>query len=266
MQHHHILSLACVSLVMLWGHGCAMHVPRVYSISMDTGSGNGEPDLLIPVDNPPVNIPPVNVAPSDVTPANVTTLDDTPFSPTTTTTVAPTLVGTISNTITTTMIRLKDFMLTRVVDFLQDNMLIITVVTSLLIVMIFIICCAATMSQKRKMEADKPVGEPPGKNHPAGGAKPSTGVHSRVYGGADSARRVQNQGTPKNTRTPSAALVGDKLGKEPKQKEVTKVKEEEEEPRRVEPKNKGLKCEEVQQNSSSSHPMVCTCHLRKANH
>ncbi|XP_019908014.1 uncharacterized protein tmem119a [Esox lucius] len=265
MRQHLTLSLACVSLVMLWGHVCAMHVPRVYSISMDTGSGNGgEPDLLIPVDSPPVHIPPVNVVPIDVSPANVTPINDSPFSPFTT--MAPTLVGTITNSITTTMIRLKDFMLTRVVDFLQNNMLIIIVVTSLLIVMIFIICCAATMSQKRKMEAHKPPASPPGKNmdHSAGGVKPSSGVQSRVYSGPDSARRVQNQGTPKNMRTPSAALVGDKLGKEPKQKEAKKVREEEEDTRRVEPKHKGQKAEEGKQNSS--HPKVCTCHLRKDNH
>uniref|UniRef100_A0A674F4T4 Transmembrane protein 119a n=1 Tax=Salmo trutta TaxID=8032 RepID=A0A674F4T4_SALTR len=198
MRHHLILHLSCVSLVMLWGHGCARHVPMVYSISMD-GSGDGG--------------------------------------------------DTITNTITTTMIRLKDFMVTRVVNFLQDNMLIIIVVTSLLIVTIFIICCAATMSQKRKLEAYKPPANSPSKSmdHTAEGI----------------------QGTPKNLRTPSAALVGEKVGKEPKPKEVQKVKDvEEKETRRVEPKHKGQKTEEVQQCSSpsTSQPMVCTCHLRKANH
>uniref|UniRef100_A0A674BPG7 Transmembrane protein 119 n=1 Tax=Salmo trutta TaxID=8032 RepID=A0A674BPG7_SALTR len=210
MSNHLILHLACVSMVLLWGHGYAVHVPLVYRISMDGSGDGGEPDLIIPVD-------------------------------------APTLVSTITNTITITMIRLKDFMLTRVVDFLQDNMLIIIVVTSLLIVMIIIICCAATMSQKRKMEAYKPPANPP-----------------RKYMG-DTAGGIQ--GTPKNLRTPSTALVGEKVGKEPKPKEVQKVRElEEEEMRRVEPKHKGLKAEEVPQSSSTSQPMVCTCHLRKANH
>ncbi|XP_055775904.1 transmembrane protein 119-like [Salvelinus fontinalis] len=263
MRHHLILHLSCVSLVMLWGHGCARHVPMVYSISMDGSGDGGEPDLIFPVDSPhhPVS-PTADVAPTvDVGPVDV--------SPTTT--LAPTLVSTITNTITTTMIRLKDFMVTRVVDFLQDNMLIIIVVTSLLIVMIFIICCAATMSQKRKLEAYKLPANSPSKymDHTAEGVKSSSEVQTRVCGGPDSARRVQIQGTPKNLRTPSAALVGEKVGKEPKPKEVQKVKDvEEKETRRVEPKHKGQKAEEVQQCSSpsTSQPMVCTCHLRKANH
>uniref|UniRef100_A0A8C8IDV0 Transmembrane protein 119a n=1 Tax=Oncorhynchus tshawytscha TaxID=74940 RepID=A0A8C8IDV0_ONCTS len=218
MRHHLILHLSCVSLVMLWGHGCARHVPMVYSISMDGSGDVGEMDLIFPVDSP--------------------------HHP-----VSPTVIVTITNTITTTMIRLKDFMVTRVVDFLQDNMLIIIVVTSLLIVMIFIICCAATMSQKRKLEAYKPPANSPSKymDHTAEGI----------------------QGTSKNLRTPSAALVGEKVGKEPKLKEVQKVNDiEEKETRRVEPKHKGQKAEEVQQcsSSSTSQPMVCTCHLRKANH
>ncbi|XP_029618934.1 transmembrane protein 119 [Salmo trutta] len=262
MSNHLILHLACVSMVLLWGHGYAVHVPLVYRISMDGSGDGGEPDLIIPVDGPHHPLSPVDVTPVDVAP-----VDFSPVSPTTT--LAPTLVSTITNTITITMIRLKDFMLTRVVDFLQDNMLIIIVVTSLLIVMIIIICCAATMSQKRKMEAYKPPANPPRKymGDTAGGVEPSSEVQSRVYGGPDSARRVQIQGTPKNLRTPSTALVGEKVGKEPKPKEVQKVRElEEEEMRRVEPKHKGLKAEEVPQSSSTSQPMVCTCHLRKANH
>ncbi|XP_041755957.1 transmembrane protein 119-like [Coregonus clupeaformis] len=270
MRHHLILHLSCVSLVMLWGHGCAMHVPLVYSISMDGSGDGGEPDLIFPVDSPHHPVSPVDVTPTaDVTPVNVGPVDVSPVSPTTT--LAPTLVSTITNTITTTMIRLKDFMVTRVVDFLQDNMLIIIVVTSLLIVMIFIICCAATMSQKRKLEAYKPPANSSRKymDHKAEGVKSSSEVQSRVCGGPDSTRRVQIQGTPKNLRTPSTALVGEKVGKEPKPKEVQKVKEvEEKETRRVEPKHKGQKAEEVQQSSSpsTSQPMVCTCHLRKANH
>ncbi|KAK6306318.1 uncharacterized protein tmem119a [Coregonus clupeaformis] len=282
MSNHLILHLACVSLVLLCGHGNAVHVPMVYRISMDGSGDGGEPDLIIPIDGPPhpyspvdvspVDVAPINVSPVDVSPVDVVNVDVAPVdvSPTDVSPVSPpTLVSTITNTITITMIRLKDFMLTRVVDFLQDNMLIIIVVTSLLIVMIFIICCAATMSQKRKMEAYKPPANPPRKyiGDTAGGVEPSSEVQSRVFGGPDSARRIQ--GTPKNLRTPSAALVGEKVGKEPKPKEVQKVREvEEEETRRVEPKHKGQKAEEVQPSSSpsTSQPMVCTCHLRKANH
>ncbi|XP_021477356.1 transmembrane protein 119 [Oncorhynchus mykiss] len=270
MSNHLILHLACVSMVLLWGHGYAVHVPLVYRISMDGSGDGGEPDLIIPVDGPHHPLSPVDVAPDvDVTPVDVAPVDVAPVDLSPTTTLAPTLVSTITNTITITMIRFKDFMLTRVVDFLQDNMLIIIVVTSLLIVMIFIICCAATMSQKRKMEAYKPPANPPRKymGDTAGGVEPSSEVQSRVSDGPDFARRVQIQGTPKNLRTPSTALVGEKVGKEPKPKEVQKVREiEEEETRRVESKHKGQKAEEVPQSSSTSQPMVCTCHLRKANH
>uniref|UniRef100_A0A3B4UF36 Transmembrane protein 119a n=1 Tax=Seriola dumerili TaxID=41447 RepID=A0A3B4UF36_SERDU len=156
---------------------------------------------------------------------------------------------TLTNTITTTMIRLKDFVLSRVVDFLQENLLIIIVVTSLLIVMVFIICCASAMSHKRKLEAYKPPPHPP-----------------RKY------MRVQTQSSPKNLRMPSKALVGERgrdVRSSPRQ-EVRKVREAEEvEKRREEPKHKeqSKHREEVQQSSSpstSSSQPVCTCHLKKA--
>uniref|UniRef100_A0A3B4YW81 Transmembrane protein 119-like n=1 Tax=Seriola lalandi dorsalis TaxID=1841481 RepID=A0A3B4YW81_SERLL len=100
------------------------------------GSGDAELELLFPISF------------STRAPVQITTATGPP---------------TLTNTITTTMIRLKDFVLSRVVDFLQENLLIIIVVTSLLIVMVFIICCASAMSHKRKLEAYKPPPHPPRK-------------------------------------------------------------------------------------------------------
>ncbi|XP_049435161.1 transmembrane protein 119 [Epinephelus fuscoguttatus] len=173
------------------------------------------------------------------------------------TTGAPTL----TNTITTTMIRLKDFVLTRVVDFLQENLLIIIVVTSLLIVMVFIICCASAMSHKRKLEAYKP---PP---------HPNRKYMERPYA-VDHVKRVQTQSmaSPKNLRVPSKALVGERgrdVRSSPRQ-EVRKVRAAEEvEKRREEPRQKEqLKYREEERSSpstSSAHP-VCTCHMKKGHH
>uniref|UniRef100_A0A671X2I6 Transmembrane protein 119a n=1 Tax=Sparus aurata TaxID=8175 RepID=A0A671X2I6_SPAAU len=219
--------VACVALLSLWWS--ASHAaPMFYNISMD-GSGDAELELLFPVSfstRGPVEVSGATGAPS-----------------------AP---PTLTNTITTTMIRLKDFVLTRVVDFLQEHLLIIIVVTSLLIVMVFIICCASAMSHKRKLEAYKPPPNP---------AKKNTSMPS-----------------PKNLRMPSKALVGER-GREPRsspRQEVRKVRAAEEvEKRREEPKHKEQPKyrEEVQQSSgpstsssTSSGPPVCTCHLKKAHH
>lgn len=245
--------LACVSLVLLWCHG-SLASPILYNMSMD-GSGDGaELELLFPV------------AYSTRAPVQVH------ISPTTT----PPAVGgggdggevpTLTNTITTTMIRLKDFVFSRIVDFLQENLLIIIVVTSLLIVMVFIICCASAMSHKRKLEAYKPPANPPRKY--VDQVKPSSELQDRPYG-VDHVQRIHGKPSP-NLRTPSKALVGDKEGKDvkPRHQEVKRVRvEEREETRKVESKQREQlkQREEVQQSSSYSQPVVCTCHLRKANH
>ncbi|XP_042345008.1 transmembrane protein 119 [Plectropomus leopardus] len=189
------------------------------------------------------------------------------------TTGAPSL----TNTITTTMIRLKDFVLTRVVDFLQENLLIIIVVTSLLIVMVFIICCASAMSHKRKLEAYKPPPHP-NKKYMAdkkAGRKNSDELQDRPYA-VDHVKRVQTQSmaSPKTLRVPSKALVGERgrdVKSSPRQ-EVRKVRAAEEvEKRREEPRHKEQPKyrEEVHERSSpstsSAHP-VCTCHLKKSHH
>ncbi|XP_056138914.1 transmembrane protein 119 [Lampris incognitus] len=245
-----VFHLTCVTLLIFWCSGCYAS-PLLYNISMDGSGDERELELLFPTSF------------STRAPVQVTSPTDTPS---------------LTNTITTTMIRLKDFVLSRVVDFLQENLLIIIVVTSLLIVMVFIICCASAMSHKRKLEAYKPPAHPPRKYtaDKSGGAKSSSELHDRPYA-VDHVKRVQTQSmaSPKNLRMPSKALVGDKgrdVRSSPRQ-EVRKVREEEEvERRREEPRHKeqSKKREEVQHSpgpsTGSGHPVVCTCHLKKASH
>ncbi|XP_034547419.1 transmembrane protein 119 [Notolabrus celidotus] len=111
------------------------------------------------------------------------------------------------------MIRLKDFVLTRVVDFLQDNLLIIIVVTSLLIVMVFIICCASAMSHKRKRRPTNPLRSNPRSTwliNKVDARSSSEFRRDRTL--VDHVKRVQNQSmaSPKHLRQPSKALVGEK--------------------------------------------------------
>ncbi|XP_012718843.2 transmembrane protein 119 [Fundulus heteroclitus] len=249
MKSRVVFPVSCVTLLWLCCSLCRCS-PLFYNISMD-GSGDGaEPELIFPASF------------STRAPVHVTAATQPPS---------------LTNTITTTMIRLKDFVLSRVVDFLQENLLIIIVVTSLLIVLVFIICCAFAMSHKRKLEAYKPLPNPPRKYTASktGARKNSSEPQEKPYA-VDHVKRVHVQGpaSPKHLRVPSKALVGDKgrdVRSSPRQ-EVRKVRDTEEvEKRREEVKFKESvkQREEVQQSagpsSSSSHP-VCTCHLKKANH
>ncbi|CAJ1068287.1 transmembrane protein 119 [Xyrichtys novacula] len=234
-----------VSVVALLSLLCRVchTTPMFYNMSMDGSGDEAELELIFPTTRAPVHIS------------------------------AATGPPTLTNTLTTTMIRLKDFVLTRVVDFLQDNLLIIIVVTSLLIVMVFIICCASAMSHKRKLEAYKPPPNPPRKYtaDKPGGRKNSGEFQERPYA-VDHVKRVQNQSmaSPKHLRQPSKALVGERgrdVRSSPRQ-EVRKVREAEEvEKRREEPKHKEQPKyrEERQQSPSTSQP-VCTCHLKKGHH
>lgn len=258
--------LVCVALLSLTLCNAS---PMFYNISMD-GSGDDSLELIFPTSF------------STRAPVHVTATTD-----------KPSLTTTITNTITTTMVRLKDFVLTRVVDFLQENLLIIIVVTSLLIVMVFIICCASAMSQKRKLEAYKPTSRPPKKQtaDKTRGRKNSSELPERPYT-VDHVKRVhiqnQSMASPKTLRTPSKALVGERgrdVRSSPRQ-EVKKARDTEEvERRREEPRPKEQLREQprverkhkqdVQERSSpssssgsssgSSQP-VCTCHLKKAYH
>uniref|UniRef100_A0A3B3B6X7 Transmembrane protein 119a n=1 Tax=Oryzias melastigma TaxID=30732 RepID=A0A3B3B6X7_ORYME len=214
-------------------HSSCCPVPLFYNISVDGSGDEPELGLLFPTSF------------STREPVDVTVVTEPPS---------------LTNTITTTIIRLKDFVLSRVVDFLQENLLIIIVVTSLLIVLVFIICCASAMSHKRKLEAYKPLPNPPRKSY-----------------GVDHVKRVQTpcMASPKHLRMPSKALVGERgrdVKSSPRQ-EVRKIRDADEvEKRREEPKQQKevVKVREeapqsVSPNSGSSQP-VCTCHLRKAHH
>lgn len=187
----------------------------------------------------------------------------------------------LPDSITTTMIRLKDYVLSRVVDFLQENLLIIIVVTSLLIVMVFIICCASAMSHKRKLEAYKPPPKPAAKHaaEKTNARKGSGELQERPYA-VDHVKRVQSQSSaspkmlqtqssvsPKMLRTPSKALVGER-GRDVRSSprpEVRRAREAEEVEKRREEPTKARP--EAQQSSSGGPPQpVCTCHLKKAHH
>lgn len=241
--------VTCVTLLSLCCSTCRAS-PLLYNVSMDGSGDEAELELLFPVSF------------STRAPADVTTATGAPKP---------------INGITTTMIRLKDFVLARVVDFLQENLLIIIVVTSLLIVMVFIICCASAMSHKRKLEAYKPLPNPPRKyvSDKAAARKNSSELQERPYA-VDHVKRVQTQssGSPKHLRTPSKALVGERgrdVKSSPRQ-EVRRVRQAEEvEHRREEPRHREQPRyrEEVKQSasgSSSSSQPVCTCHLKKAHH
>ncbi|KAK5871459.1 hypothetical protein PBY51_004341 [Eleginops maclovinus] len=246
MKSHFCFLVTCVTLLSL-----CHATPLFYNISMDGSGDETELELL------PISL-------TTRTPVHISAA-----------TGPPSLTTTITNTITTTMIRLKDFVFTRVVDFLQANLLIIIVVTSLLIVMVFIICCASAMSQKRKLETYKPL---PNSARKLAASKTNARKNSsepveRPYA-VDHVKRVQTQSmaSPKTLRQPSKALVGERgrdVRSSPRQ-EVRKVRESEEvEKRREEPKHKEQprQREEVQQSpSTSAAPTVCTCHLKKGHH
>ncbi|KAE8292147.1 hypothetical protein D5F01_LYC09513 [Larimichthys crocea] len=151
MKSRLVAFVTCVTLFSL-----CHATPLFYNMSMDGSGDEAELELLFPISF------------STRAPVQVTAATGPPS---------------LTNTITTTMIRLKDFVLTRVVDFLQENLLIIIVVTSLLIVMVFIICCASAMSHKRKLEAYKPPPNAPRKYaaDKTGGRKNSSELQERPY-------------------------------------------------------------------------------------
>ncbi|XP_051551833.1 transmembrane protein 119-like [Myxocyprinus asiaticus] len=220
------LRFLCVILVALWGSSCFTEaVP--FNVSME--SSGDEPELIFPI-------------------AQTTQVPPSP-SP--------------SPNITATFIRIKDFIFNQVVDFLKENLLLIIVVTSLLVVIIFIVCCASAMSHKRKLEAYYPpktyaprkyMSQPNRAMEKLQQTKPQNQIHD----GKTTAAKIH--------REPSKALVGEKEGKDPRPrpKEIQKVEDIEE----VEIQKDDTKREEPQpgtSNATSCQPLVCTCHLRKAN-
>ncbi|XP_051532968.1 transmembrane protein 119-like [Myxocyprinus asiaticus] len=221
------LRFVYVLLVALWGSSCFIEaVP--FNASME-GSGN-EPELIFPIART-THVPP---------------------SPST------------SPNITTTFIRIKDFIFNQVVDFLKENLLLIIVVTSLLVVIIFIVCCASAMSHKRKLEAYYP---------------PKTYAPRKYMSQPNRAMEKPQQTKPQNQiqdvkmtasnthREPSKALVGEKEGKDPRPrlKEVQKMEDVEEVEIQKDDTKKREEPQPSTSNATSSQPQVCTCHLRKAN-
>lgn len=190
-------------------------------------------------------------------------------------TAAPEL-GVVGGGLATTVIRLKDFVLSRLVDFLQENLLVVLVVASLLIVLVFIVCCAAAMSHKRKLEAKKPP--PPHPHHPSRKHQTVTDqvLDRPTFSSVDHVKRVQAQGSasPKHLRTPSKALVGER-GRDVKVRKAREVREvpEAQEVREVREAREAKQSEQSRMrdqaksgSSSGSGQPVCTCHLKKAHH
>ncbi|XP_061117524.1 transmembrane protein 119 [Conger conger] len=232
------LRLACASAFLL----CCRATPFPFNMSAE-GSGDGEPEILVPT----------SYTTRGPSPA--------PLSPT------PRV---------TTAVRIKNFILNEVVDFLRENLLLILVVSALLIVIIFIVCCASVMSHKRKLKAYYPSSFPAKKyvdqKDKKGGARtfdevPEKARDSQKTEPLDSNRQFQTDisAQNRNLRTPSKALVGEK-GKDPKQKVSETQKVEQDRPKVEEPvakpKEEEEESKEPKPNPSPSQPLVCLCHLR----
>lgn len=161
------------------------------------------------------------------------------------------------STITTTIIRLKDFVLHQVVDVLRENLLLFTVVTSLLIVIIFIVCCASAMSHKRKLDTFYP---PAKKGFPPTYMDKEKQLTNSRFEPAFQA----NTGVVKTLRQPSPALVGAKSVKEqkPKPLEVAVMQEVEEVDVDL-PKDEAKLKTGTKKVKRANDAVVCTCHLRK---
>ena len=248
------VAAAAAALLLLLLAGGGRCSPLLFNASTDGGSGDGgEPELLFPVSfstRPPAPAKEGGAAPGGATAA------------------PPSLV----NGITTTMIRLKDFVLSRVVDFVQEYMLIIIVVSSVLGVMVFIVCCASAMSHKRKLEAYKPPvhGRPPARKAQAAAAKASPGQEEYRPYTVDHVKSVQIQSamaSPKNLRMPSKALVGEqgREGRSSPRQEVRKVREAEE-PLMERRREEARSTREQQKHSRQEAHVICTCHLKKGRH
>lgn len=219
-----IWNLSCMVAVIICWSGATLAFPLNMTLEM---SGDG--------------------AESELFPAVLTTRIPVPVTPTQKV-----------STITTTMIRLKDFVFNQVVDVLRENLLLFTVVTSLLIVIIFIVCCASAMSHKRKLDTFYP----PTKKH-----FPRTYMdHGPLSKDLSELAPQATTSTGKNLRTPSEALVGAKEAKNPRPKplEGPAMQEFEEvdvDIQRDEPKRHS---ETKSSNQTTSQPVVCTCHLKRA--
>uniref|UniRef100_A0A674EVH5 Transmembrane protein 119b n=1 Tax=Salmo trutta TaxID=8032 RepID=A0A674EVH5_SALTR len=142
----HLISLS----VMLWSSSPSLATPLPFTISFEGSAEEEELGSLIP------------------TPSSPTTSDPASESPTT------------SDGST----HIEHFLLSQIVHFLQENMLLILVASILFITIFLILCCACIMSRKRKVNAYYPSSFP-----------------SKMY----------------NLRTPSKPPLGEREGNNPTQ-------------------------------------------------
>uniref|UniRef100_A0A8C7SDG6 Transmembrane protein 119b n=1 Tax=Oncorhynchus mykiss TaxID=8022 RepID=A0A8C7SDG6_ONCMY len=136
--------------VMLWSSSPSLATPLPFNISLEGSAEGEELGSLIP----------------------------TPYSPTTS--------GPASESPTTSdgSTHIEHFLLSQMVHFLQENMLLILVASILFITIFLILCCACIMSRKRKVNAYYPSSFP-----------------SKMY----------------NLRTPSKPPLGEREGNNPTQ-------------------------------------------------
>ncbi|XP_013986080.2 transmembrane protein 119 [Salmo salar] len=186
----HLISLS----VMLWSSSPSLATPHPFNISLEGSAEEEELGSLIP------------------TPSSPTTSDPASESPTT------------SDGST----HIEHFLLSQMVHFLQENMLLILVASILFITIFLILCCACIMSRKRKVNAYYPSSFPSkmyvDQRDKTGCTKLFNEVPEKPSNGqqaepVDSSKQLQQDimRAAKNLRTPSKPPLGEREGNNPTQ-------------------------------------------------
>ncbi|XP_041754032.1 transmembrane protein 119b [Coregonus clupeaformis] len=186
----HLIGLS----VMLWSSSPSLATPLPFNISLEGSAEGEELGSLIPTPSPPATSGPASESP--------TTSDGSTH--------------------------VEPFLLSLMVHFLQENMLLILVASILFITIFLILCCACIMSRKRKVNAYYPSSFPSkmyvDQRDKTGGTKlfnevpekPSNGQQAEPM---DSSKQLQQDimRAAKNLRTPSKPPLGEREGNNPTQ-------------------------------------------------